>query len=359
MSSTPSHYGVLRALEDASRQFGGRSLLCGVSPPSDKDYKYQVLFGVTEEEEPVVIDYRPNLPEVFDQGERGSCVWATIARTLKAKQEIDQGDYPYGGLSAAMGYALTKTKDGIPDQEGTFPKVAFQVLKDYGVCPESVMPYSTLSSLPVGQVPSVPQAALDAAAPYKIKSYAQLCGPNDITRSLAIATIRRALKNEGPLLVALLVCENFIPAIDGTLPLPSGTIRGGHAVGIVGDLPERQCFILRNSWGKEWGIDGYAYIPYEWFTSAYSPTGAYSAWYVYEAWTATDLVVVKASSIIQIKADSKIMLVDGQQIEMDVAAKIIDNRLMVPVSTLSAAMGYEDAWDGSTQTATFIKPAVN
>ncbi len=36
----------------------------------------------------------------------------------------------------------------------------------------------------------------------------------------------------------------------------------GHAVTCVGYNDYKQTFIVRNSWGKEWGDKGYFYMPY-------------------------------------------------------------------------------------------------
>lgn len=45
---------------------------------------------------------------------------------------------------------------------------------------------------------------------------------------------------------------------------PEGDVIGGHAVAIVGfDLPSR-LWRIRNSWGGEWGEDGFAWLPFEW-----------------------------------------------------------------------------------------------
>ncbi|CAK9030609.1 unnamed protein product [Durusdinium trenchii] len=38
---------------------------------------------------------------------------------------------------------------------------------------------------------------------------------------------------------------------------------GGHAVCAVGYDDFQQCFIVRNSWGEDWGDQGYFYMPYE------------------------------------------------------------------------------------------------
>ena len=332
-------YQLRRAIEDMRKEREGRKLNCIPSPFDARDYKYSNLIASTGHKgaSPTPIDYRLNLPPVFDQLNRGSCVACAAAWTVKAIQEISQGDYPAKGLSAAFLYSMCKQQDGIPDQEGTYPRVAMQVLQKTGVCPEIDMPYAALSSLPEPRAPVVPEAAKAAAEKYKIQTYAQLCGPGDKDRSGTINTMRQALKNEGPFLLALLVCENFAPDKNNRLPLPKGHVLGGHAVGIVGDLPDQGAFILRNSWGSSWGENGYALLPYEWVTSRYD-----LGWYVFEAWTATDIVVPKPASRIEIIPESGFMFVDGQAIVLDQPAVInpVTNRTVLPVRVVAGNMGY-------------------
>ena len=38
---------------------------------------------------------------------------------------------------------------------------------------------------------------------------------------------------------------------------------GGHAVLAVGYNQKQKRFLVRNSWGKSWGKDGYCTMPYE------------------------------------------------------------------------------------------------
>lgn len=282
------HKRVKKLLEKAPRIHEGYRLHYIPSLPDPRDYKYYDLIGVRKAAyRPLPIDYRPKLPPVFDQGNRGTCVACAADWTLKAYQEIMQNDFPANGLSAAFLYTLCKQVDENPDVEGTTPKAAMQVLRSYGICLEDTMPYSTIADLPAPQIPAVTNDALAEAGNYKISTYAQICSMQDINRSNTITVMREALKREGPFIMALLVCENFKPNINGVLPLPAGRILGGHAVGIAGDLPDKNCFILRNSWGKSWGRNGYAYLPYEWVTGKKFCTG----WYTFEAWTATDLPV--------------------------------------------------------------------
>lgn len=338
----PSHYyNICRVLEDAPKEYAGRPLLCLPSEPDARDYQYTRLCGLVQTEEPVAIDYRPNLPGVFEQGARGSCVSCASVWTVKAWHEINQGDYPTDGLSAAFLYSLCKQNDGMPNEEGTQPRVAMKMLQQYGVCPERVMPYSTLSSLKAPNVPTISALAYSAATAFKIQTYAQLCGLADKDRSTTVQAMRQALKNEGPFMAALLVCSNFAPDSNGFLPLPSGAILGGHAVGIVGDLPDKQAFILRNSWGKDWGLEGYAYLPYSWITSRYD-----GGWYFFEAWTAVDMPTPKRAKQIVLTPGDKTMLVDGVSYDLDQPVEIDPetNRALLPIRALAGNLGCLVEW---------------
>ena len=50
----------------------------------------------------------------------------------------------------------------------------------------------------------------------------------------------------------------------GVVPMPSSGEQplGGHAVLAVGYDDEQRRFIVRNSWGTEWGMQGYFTMPY-------------------------------------------------------------------------------------------------
>lgn len=338
-------YQLRKLLDQCPREHDGFKLQCIPSNFDPRDYKYSKIVATAGAPagDPGPIDYRPNLPPVFDQGQRGSCVAASSVWTIKAFQELSQGDYPAGGLSAAFLYSMAKAVDGIPDQEGTYPRVIMQVLQKYGVCQEVNFPYRLLTDLPTPRVPAVPEAAKADAEPYKIKTYAQLCFPGDKDRSSLLNTMRQALQREGPFVLALLVCESFQPDFfTGRLPLPEGRILGGHLVGIVGDLPDIGAFILHNSWGAGWGMDGYALLPYEWLAARYD-----GGWYVFEAWTATDIVVPRAAKEIIIEPGPYSMLVDGQEIALDEPAILSDRgRLKLPLRAVAGNMGYLVEWDG-------------
>jgi len=51
-----------------------------------------------------------------------------------------------------------------------------------------------------------------------------------------------------------------------SLPQPSEQMLGGHAVLAVGYDDANQWFVVRNSWGDQWGMGGYFTMPYPYLT---------------------------------------------------------------------------------------------
>ena len=83
-----------------------------------------------------------------------------------------------------------------------------------------------------------------------------------------LANMRDALARGFPLYVASEVhvgwFRQFLADTDGSIDRrPDDAMKGGHAYVIVGY--DEEGFWLHNSWGEQWGVDGYARIPYgEW-----------------------------------------------------------------------------------------------
>jgi C1A family cysteine protease len=64
--------------------------------------------------------------------------------------------------------------------------------------------------------------------------------------------------------------ESSKVARTGIVPMPHSRekVAGGHCVVAVGYEDAKRVFIIRNSWGKEWGMKGYCTMPYEYLLNA-------------------------------------------------------------------------------------------
>ena len=50
------------------------------------------------------------------------------------------------------------------------------------------------------------------------------------------------------------------------MPEKSEKVLGGHSVLAVGYDDKAKRFIVRNSWGEDWGLNGYFTMPYDYLT---------------------------------------------------------------------------------------------
>ena len=99
------------------------------------------------------------------------------------------------------------------------------------------------------------------------------CGKKNICKLLSyerlqIQDIKEALIINGPVFLALKVCSNELEFWKGDNNL------GGHAIALIGYNDNRKTFLLKNSYGTEWGNGGYIDISYNDLSNA-----------LLEAWT--------------------------------------------------------------------------
>lgn len=91
-------------------------------------------------------------------------------------------------------------------------------------------------------------------------------------------------------------------------------------------------------------IGGSTYIPARYLAE---PLGGVVAWD-----NANKIVTIKAlSNIIRLKVDSKMAELNGNQIELTNAPKIISGRTMIPLRAASTLLGLEVGWDPATKKA--------
>ena len=77
-----------------------------------------------------------------------------------------------------------------------------------------------------------------------------------------VNSVKEALQ-KGPLVTTLSVYADFMSYGGGVYKHVTGDELGGHAISIVGYDDTKQAFIVRNSWGQEWGENGFGYVAYD------------------------------------------------------------------------------------------------
>lgn len=247
----------LRATFIFSRRRYG--LGCMPSPPMPDEPRMKVA----KIELPPTVDLRGQMLPVRDQGNEGTCVGFAVAALREASDEHDIE------LSPRYLYHHCKQKDGIPEIEGTYLRTAMQMLKAPGICNESYWPYAPR------QVDK-PKGSADTDAKGRIiTDYIRL---DDEDGEAMLMNLKYHLYNYGPFVAGVLAHEGWCKVKackTGVIPDPTELERrlGGHAVCIVGYDDEHKRFIFKNSWGAEWGDEGYGYLSYD-----------YMKCYCFEAW---------------------------------------------------------------------------
>jgi len=202
-----------------------------------RDFKIESIYDV-EISLPKKFDYIDQMRPIRDQGEQGSCS-AMSAAAIKEWQEYkDIGFKEY--MSPQFVYNLRSTRG-----EGMTPRNTMQILNKRGIVPESLYPYGTTSK--------IDNNLLKKALNFTIKGYAQVS---------SVYGAKSAIIADGPLYIGLPVYNADKPKF-WLQDNPRQAMLGGHAVVIVGW--NEDSFIIRNSWGKNWGYNGFCYYPFkEW-----------------------------------------------------------------------------------------------
>lgn len=177
---------------------------------------------------PPVIDWDDWSLPVKDQGKTSSCVGqsSTAMKEIQEKLEHNKA-IQFDGFSL---YDACKKIDGIPNQQGTYIRIAMKILQETGI------------------------------GGYKIKSYSRL---NNLQE------IKTALVSTGPIVVGFPVYDSFYKPVKGVINLPKEgeNINGGHAVLLTGYDDNQKFFKMKNSWGQDWGMKGYAFLTYSFVDS--------------------------------------------------------------------------------------------
>ncbi len=214
----------------------------------------------------------PNLIDVFaglklpvyDQGQLGSCTAnAGVLYRRFLAQRFAKYSAPDQDLSRLFLYYQERVLDGDPESDdGAQVRDAFRVLAKIGVCPGSDDPYNAQAFASAAANDSARD--LSDAAAYMIGAY---------HRVLDVDTARSVLASGYAIELGFTVYASFESiGPDGVMPMPASGERiiGGHAVVIYGydDRMNGGCFVIRNSWGADWGAKGDFFMPYAFLSDA-------------------------------------------------------------------------------------------
>lgn len=201
---------------------------------------------------PRKVDLQPKCPPVENQGQLGSCTANALVGALEFLELRDGARFV--DLSRLFVYYNERLIEGTVDQDsGAFIRDGIKSLAKQGVCPEQQWPYKIAA---FKRHPTSPCYA--AAKKHRITSY---------HRIITLDEMHTCLADGFPFVFGFTVYQSFESAAvanSGVLNLPTTRERvvGGHAVMAVGYDDTVRRFLVRNSWGANWGKRGYFTMPY-------------------------------------------------------------------------------------------------
>lgn len=255
--------GALLYLEmkGASFVFGARP-----QPEDPRDIKVGQVFNLSiMPPDHAIVDWRSVCSPIENQGEINSC---TANAMVGAMEVLEKRQRLYTDKSRLFEYYNTRFLENDVDKDsGATIRETVKAAAKWGICTENIWPYDARI---LYERPS--DACYTDAINYRISNYISLDQRN-VDQALSV------VYQGYPVVFAMYVYPEFMDTEMMKfgylqMPHPHSTALGAHAVVLVGfDIDQKQ-FIVRNSWGPAFGISGYFYMPFDYYST-----------YTFDPWT--------------------------------------------------------------------------
>ena len=214
-----------------------RKMGCLTSPYDARDYRPAKATNYKLPQE-----FKLQIDNIKDQGEVNSCVAYALSVAIARNKDNFSTGWIYG-----------YRPKGYYQGEGMYPREALKTLQKVGAVREEDFSLN-IEMQEAKQAVDKELSQLKALArDFKIESYARLYSINEIKQWIFLH------KTAVPICI---LTNNLDKSSQNVLYIPfDETDLSGHMMIIIGW--NELGFIVQNSWGKEWGDNGTAILPYE------------------------------------------------------------------------------------------------
>jgi hypothetical protein len=204
-------------------------------------------------------------PAVGDQGKQGSCVaWSSAYGARTILEATRTGENPN---SIKFSPAFLYNQIGMDGCEGSYINRAMEFMSQKGSVPYESFPYSDQDC---SRQPD--QQLLDQAKQFRMRGSNRLT-VGDHTDKIDLRAIKENLSQGAPVVIGMMVGGSYMQPMMGqdvwnpTQDDASMMGFGGHAQCVVGydDAKYGGAFLIMNSWGPQWGNNGFAWVRYKHF----------------------------------------------------------------------------------------------
>lgn len=240
-------------------------------PDDSRDLKSTRHLSVAKLDLPANFELPAKIP-VYDQMALGSCTSQSgcACYRFESFQVLNNFDFEPSRLFL---YWYTRFIEGTTNEDsGAYIRDAFKAMNKYGLCEEKYFPYD------ISKFKNKPSADANASG-LKNVVVKYTAVDQDLT------TMKQTLVSGAAISIGFDVFASFEQgnwdSTTGIMPIPKKNeqILGGHAVTITGFDDSKQCFLIQNSWGTDWGLSGKFWMPYAY---ALDPNHADDFWCIDE-----------------------------------------------------------------------------
>lgn len=270
----------------------GKELGTGWLPPLPdlRDYTEAVKdipemtekLGIPPEEEtalPSSADWREYCSDVEDQGSLGSCTAHAAVGAAEYFQRRAHDEHIDG--SRLFIYKVTRNLMGVTGDTGAWIRNTMGALVYGGVPPEKYWPYK-IEEFDKDPSPFVYAVAEEYEA---VKYFCHDPMGQNRPKDQVLARVKAHLAAGIPSMFGFYGFDSFrdTDVLGGIpYPCPGEQAQWGHAVLAVGyddekeitntrcNEPVRGALLIRNSWGVDWGDEGYGWLPYKYVLSGFA-----------------------------------------------------------------------------------------
>ena len=210
------------------------------------------VYGTSSKDSSLPPTFRLWDSPIKNQLTKSTCVAHALASAVEILQHYDTGSRELISTSWFYGY---RDADDY-QQEGMYILEALEMARKVGGVPKTLMPDNLGYNESRKLIQNMKDSCLSVSSSYRIKNYASIT-KQDILSGM--------YKNNAPVIIGMVVYDSFIDVDStGVLSVPKETEQnyGGHAVLCTGwtTINDDIYLVIKNSWGEQWGDNGYAYM---------------------------------------------------------------------------------------------------
>lgn len=207
-----------------------------------------------------------NVP-IYDQAQYGTCTENSLCAAVMITNAVN--GQPIVVLSRLFGYYNALLAQNTLGQDaGSDSATVIATLLQYGVPRESSFPYTQANFINNGISTCPPIEVFSEASNNRNFSWLNIEGSG----TNRLNQIKTALLANHTVIFGTQLDNSIFSYVPGTIMgPPTGEIIGGHELTVVSyqiDSSGNESYLIRNSWGTSWGMNGYFWMSASWLGDA-------------------------------------------------------------------------------------------